>query len=100
MAQEAYTVLGVLNKGHPLDLSQSTTHAVTTLCLYKPWWQQQKLLCERSQEGEMKTCYPQTLTPTTRTLSISETHSTLHLDEHLEALEGLEDLEGLEALED
>ena len=48
----------------------------------------------------MKTCYPQTLTPTTRTLSISETHLTLHLDEHLEALEGLKDLEGLEALED
>ena len=35
----------------------------------------------------------------TRTLSISETHSTSLLDEHQEALEDLEDLEDPETLE-
>jgi hypothetical protein len=36
MAQEAHTVPGVLNSGHPLKHTDSQTHLVAALCLLKP----------------------------------------------------------------
>ena len=86
-AQEAHTVPGVMNKVYPADFSQSTTHTIATLCLHKPWQQQQRPSHEPLHLEGM-TNLP--LACNIRTLSISETHSTSLLDEHPEALEGLE----------
>jgi len=95
VAQEAHTVVGVSNQGHLADLSQLTTHAIATLCLHKPWQQQWRTSLEPLYlEGA--TIPPPVLATNIRTLSISEIHSTLPLDEHQEALEGLAALEDLE----
>src|SRR6266851_3698727 len=94
-AQEAHTETGVSNKGHPPD-NQSTTHAVATLCLHKPWRQRQRPSLKPLYLEEM-TSLP--LATNIRTLSISETHSTSPLGKHWEVLADLEDLEGLEGPE-
>ena len=98
MAQEAHTVLGVSNLGHPPNRNESQTHLIAALCLLKPW-QRRRLLHEPSQEEEEAKNLLQTLEVKVRTLSRSETPSTLPLDELPDPLEGLENLTGLEALE-
>jgi len=98
--QEAHTITGVLNKGHLADFSQSMTHAVTTLCLHKPWWQQQKLSYAWSpweEEEEAKIHCPLEAPATSNT---SEIPLTSYLDEHPKHLEDLEDLVGLVNLMD
>ena len=98
-AQEAHTVPGVSNSGHPPDRNKSQTHLIAALCLLKPW-QRRRLLREPSQEEEEAKNLLQTPEVKVRTLSRSETPSTLHLDEISGPLMGLEDLTDLEALED
>jgi hypothetical protein len=98
-AQEAHTVPGVSNLGHPPDQNDSQTHLIAALCLLKPWWQR-KLLHEPSQEEEEVKNLPQTPVVKVKTLNESETPSTSLLDELPDPLEGLEDLMDLEALED
>jgi len=96
-AQEAHTIPGVSNLGHPPDQNDSQTHIVAVLCLLKLWWQC-RLLCEPLQEEEVMNLL-QTPEIKARTLSESETPSTLPLDGLSDHLEGLEDLMDLEAPE-
>jgi hypothetical protein len=97
-AQEAHTVPGVLNLGHPPDQNDSQTHLIAALCLLKPW-QRRRRLREPLQEEEEARNLPQTPEIKVRTLSGSETPSTLPSAELPGPLEGLEDLMDLEALE-
>jgi hypothetical protein len=97
MAQEAHTVPGVSNLGHPPDQNDSQMHLIAALCLLKPW-QRCRLLREPLQEEEAKTLL-RTPEVKVRTLSESETPSTSLLDERPDPLEGLEDLMDLEAPE-
>jgi hypothetical protein len=99
MAQEAHTVPGVSNLGHPPDQNDSQPHLIATLCLLKPW-QQRRRLREPLQEQEEARNLPQTPEIKVRTLSGSETPSILPSAKLPDPLEGLEDLMGLEALED
>ena len=98
-AQEAHTVPGASNSGHPPDRSNSQTHLIAALCLLKPW-QRRRRLREPLQEEEEARNLPQTPKIKARTLSGSETPSTLLLAELPEPLEGLGDLMDLEDLED
>jgi hypothetical protein len=99
MAQEAHTVPGVSNLGHPPDQNDSQTHLIAALCLLKPWWRR-RLLREPLQEGEEVRNLPRTPEIKVRTLSGSETPSTLPSGELPDPLEGLEDLTDLEVPED
>ena len=98
-AQEAHTVPGVSNLGHPPDQNDSQTHLIAALCLLKPW-QRYRRLREPLQEEEEARNLPQTLEIKVRTLSGSETPLTSPSAELPDPLEGLEDLMDLEALED
>ena len=93
-AQEAHTVPGVSNSGHPPDQNDSQTHLIAALCLLK-LWQRRKLLHKPLWEEEVRTL-PQTPEVKVRTLSESETLSTSLLEELPDPLEGLEDLMDLE----
>jgi hypothetical protein len=91
VAQEAHTVPGVLNKGHPADWTTSQTHAIVNLWLHKLWRQLQRRLDEPLYLKEP--VIPQAPCPT-RTPLTSKTLSTLLWGDSPEAiLEGLEDLE-------
>jgi len=94
VVQEAHTVPGVLNSGHPPDQNDSQTHLIAALCLLKPW-QRRKLLHEPLREEEVRTL-PQTPEVKVRTLSESETPLTSLLEELPDPLKGLEDLMDLE----
>jgi hypothetical protein len=72
-------------------------HLIVALCLLKPW-QQRKPLHEPLQEEEARTLL-RTPEVKVRTLSESETPSTLLSEELPGPLEGLEDLMDLEAQE-
>jgi hypothetical protein len=98
-AQEAHTIPGVSNLGHPPDQNDSQTHLVVALCLLKPW-QRCRLLCKPLQEEEEAKNLLRTPEVKVRTLSGSETPSTSLSDELPGPLEGLEDLADLEAPED
>ena len=93
-AQEAHTVPGASNLGHPPDQNDSQTHLIAALCLLKPW-QRRRQLHEPLQEEEEAKNHPQDLT--NKTHNESEMSSTSRSDEPLDPLE---DLEGLTALED
>jgi hypothetical protein len=98
-AQEAHTVPGVSDLGHPPDQNNSQTHLIAALCLLKPW-QRRRLLHEPLQEEEEAKNLPWTLEIKAKTLSGSETPLTSLSDELPDPLEGLEDLMDLEAPED
>ena len=96
-AQEAHTIPGVSNLGHPPEQNNSQTHLIAALYLLKPW-QRRKLLHEPLQEEEARTLL-RTPEVKVKTLSESETPSTSHSEGLLGPLEGLEDLMDPEILE-
>jgi hypothetical protein len=95
-AQEAHTIPGVLNLGHPPEHTDSQTHLIAALCLLRPS-QQRKLLQGLLQEEEVMGNPPQDQTTNPKTHNISGTCSTSPSGEPLAPLMGLE---GLAALED
>ena len=97
MAQEAHTIPGVSNLGHPPNQTDSQTHLIAMLYLLK-LWRQHKLSCKPLQEEEVENLLP-TLGVKFKTLSRSDMPLTLLSDELPDPLEGLEDLMDLEAPE-
>jgi hypothetical protein len=82
VAQEAHIILGVLNKGHPVDWMTSQTHAIATLWLHKPWNHKQRWLDKPLYLEEPMTPPMPRFTRTPLTL---ETLSTLLWDDYPEA---------------
>jgi hypothetical protein len=98
-AQEAHTVPGVSNLGHPPEHTQSQTHLIAALCLLKPS-QRRKLSRGPSQEEEEAKTLQADQAMSHRTPSTSEIYSTSPSEEPLAPLTDLEGLAGLEDRED
>jgi hypothetical protein len=98
-AQEAHTVPGVSNLGHPPEHTQSQTHLIAALCLLKPS-QRRKLLRGLSQEEEEAKTPQADQATSHKTPSTSEIYSTSPSEGPLAPLTDLEGLVGLEDQED
>jgi hypothetical protein len=96
-AQEAHTVPGASNLGHPPDQNNSQMHLIAMLCLLKLWRQCKPLHEPLWEEEEAKTP-SRTLAVKVKTLSGLGTPLTSLLDEPPGPLEGLEALEDQENL--